>query len=411
MPKYTLKKKSQPDIIVSKLNHPRNVSNFLEKVKGAFDEKNTLCIEFKPNTYYPDCTVPIAGIIDYYRNNNKIIKCDYKKESYLAKTNFNQPYKVNEHMDSLAFPFSKVWLFQDFEEVSLLVDAFLKEISATTRCSKGIIEGLTWALNETMDNVLQHSLSNNGFVMGTYHKNNNVLMFNIYDNGQGIYNSLRDSEHHPRSAIDAITLSIQEGKTRDKNIGQGNGLWGLHNIIKSNKGRLCITSHGSALMIKSDGTNHSFDKLPILDSTNASTSISFSFNCSERVSIAESLGGYVPSDISFENFIDDNDCYDFVISEKATGVGTRIAGARLRNEVINIFKRVDKPKRVKLDFAGISVISSSFADEFIGKLIVEYGFYRFINLISIINMNVTIEAILNRSVYQRMNEILSKKGE
>ena len=45
-----------------------------------------------------------------------------------------------------------------------------------------------------MDNVLQHSDSGVGYIMGVLHKTTNYIMFSLFDNGQGIFNSLRDSE-------------------------------------------------------------------------------------------------------------------------------------------------------------------------------------------------------------------------
>ncbi|MEH1847777.1 MAG: STAS-like domain-containing protein [Nostoc sp.] len=60
--------------------------------------------------------------------------------------------------------------------------------------------------------------------------------------------------------------------------------------------------------------------------------------------------------------------------------------------------------KVILDFSGIAVIASSFADEFIGKLVVQYGFFGFQRLISLKGMNETVQGILHRSVAQRMME-------
>lgn len=59
-----------------------------------------------------------------------------------------------------------------------------------------------------------------------------------------------------------------------------------------------------------------------------------------------------------------------------------------------------------IDFDGISVISSSFADEFIGKLVEELGFSRFNNIIKIVNVTTNVEHIINRSVSQRMAQML-----
>lgn len=387
------------------MTHPKDVSAFLKNIH-PFLNKDVIDIEFPVNKLYPSACVPISGTIDYLINcKNKRIVCHFKKDSYISSVCFNNPLKVSEHIDSLAYPFSKVWKFETFEDVTNLVNAFITEIQSVTTCSKGLVEGLEWSLNEVMDNVIQHSLSSEGYIMGVYHKTTDYVLFDIYDNGQGIYNSLRDSVYHPRNAIDAISIAIQEGKTRDKKIGQGNGLWGLYNIVKENKGKLCITSSGSALMLKNTGEVLKFDELPLLDSKVGTTSVDISFNCKEEISIADALGGYIPIDVEFENSISNDEWIEFSLRNETTGYGTRVAGERLRNKVINSLNRIDSPNRIRIDFEGVSVISSSFADEFIGKLLEHLGFYKFIHMVNIVNANNTIEVILNRSISQRMAEI------
>ena len=125
---------------------------------------------------------------------------------------------------------------------------------------------------------------------------------------------MRDSEYHPRTAIDAISIAIQEGKTRDKNIGQGNGLWGLNNIITSNQGKLEITSHGSSLMLKTDGSVTKFTDLPIFNTKRATTTVNISFNYSNKISVAEALGGHIPTDYKYEENLDDDNIFTFVVN-------------------------------------------------------------------------------------------------
>lgn len=50
-------------------------------------------------------------------------------------------------------------------------------------------------------------------------------------------------------------------------------------------------------------------------------------------------------------------------------LGTRAAGKEIRNKIISMFD-YDK---VVLDFSDVDIISNSFADECIGKMIAEYG--------------------------------------
>lgn len=390
---------------IYKMEHPIDVSTFLYKFMRAIKSDNIIDIYFNTNKAYPAACVPISGIIDTYKNSGYKIYCHYTLESYLSNIHFDRPYKVKEHYDSLAFPFSKIWKFSDFDEVTRLVNAYLDEVSALIPCSRGLIEGLEWSLNETMDNVLQHSMGGEGYMMGVVHQTTKYILFSIFDNGQGIFNSLKDSVYHPRTSIDAISLAIQEGKTRDKKIGQGNGLWGLNNIILSNNGKLEITSHGSSLMVKNDGTVKKFNDLPYISSKKATTTVNISFNYENDISVSEALGGYIPSNIPYEDKLDDKNCLKFLVADETTGYGTRIAGSRLRNKVLNYFERIDSPKTIEIDFSGVSMISSSFADEFIGKLISEIGFFRFTKLISLTGVSDVIEPIINRSVSQRMAQM------
>ena len=107
-----------------------------------------------------------------------------------------------------------------------------------------------------------------------------------------------------------------------------------------------------------------------------------------------------PTNIRIENLEDDQNNVVYRLADKSSGTGTRQSGVAIRNEVINIAKQTDCV--IRLDFGGISVISSSFADEFIGKLAVEFGFIAFTQRFRLVGMNQTVQAITNRSVAQRL---------
>ena len=386
---------------ICSLKSTRDYSTFLKKIEKFLGDER-IDIHFTSSSVYPSAIVPISGTIASLRAMGKNIHCHYSSGSYLSTIQFDSPYRVNDHTDSLAYPFSKIWHFTSFDEVTKLVNSYLDELSELVPCSTGLIEGLEWSLNETLDNVLQHALCNDGYMMGVVHKSKKYISFSIFDNGQGIYNSLRNSEYHPHSAIDAISIAIQEGKTRDHNIGQGNGLWGLSNIVQENHGRLGIRSHGSSLMIRADGNIDKYENLPFLDTHHGTTTVDISFNYEQDISLINALGGYTPSDLRFEDKLDDQNYLDFKVCDESTGFGTRIAGERLRNKVLNYLNRLDNPTKIKIDFSGISIISSSFADEFIGKLLAELGFYKFTHVIILSGITPTIEAVINRSVCQRM---------
>lgn len=235
--------------------------------------------------------------------------------------------------------------------------------------------------------------------MGQVHSTNNHVSFCIADSGIGIYNSFKNSKYHPRNSVDAITLAIKEGVTRDPSIGQGNGLWGLHQILTNNKGGLVITSQNGSYFLK-DARVKTFDKLPFLSKSMGGTIIDFQLDCKKEISISKSLGGHEPVNFRIESMESDSGDIIYKMSEQSSGTGTRKSGERIRNDIINII--TETRKTIIMDFSGISVISSSFADELIGKLVVQYGFFGFNQIFRINNMNETVQAILHRSVSQRL---------
>lgn len=96
----------------------------------------------------------------------------------------------------------------------------------------------------------------------------------------------------------------------------------------------------------------------------------------------------------------DKGSIDYLVAERAQGFGTRKSGERVRNDVLNIYEQTKTS--INLDFKNINVISSSFADELVGKLVIKLGFFGFNNVIRLKNMNPLVQSILQRSVAQRM---------
>jgi hypothetical protein len=191
---------------------------------------------------YPNACVPVAGILDYYRSEKSTTFETANVSDYLTRTMTLSPALVGADASHQTNPLDTVWKFSSADEVHSLVNAYLDAVSRATECENGVLQGLEWCLNEIMDNVLQHADTTHGYAMAQIHPGSQHIAICIYDHGRGIYNSLRNSNHAPDSAVDAITIALQEGVTRDSNVGQGNGMWGLHNIVKANSGLLNVTS-------------------------------------------------------------------------------------------------------------------------------------------------------------------------
>ncbi|MBX7203783.1 MAG: STAS-like domain-containing protein [Bacteroidia bacterium] len=380
------------------------IINALKRLHFKFGHNKIIIDLERIERVSPYPTVPVAGYIHYFKEHLNVDFEFLNIPTYLRKIHFLSPDDINKTTTGLGTNFlDRIWLFHSSTDVHLLVNGFLSSIRKSCTVEEGILQACEWGLNEIMDNVIQHSSETTGFVMAQVLKDSQILKVSIFDYGQGIFESLRNSKYKPRNASDAISLAIQEGVTRDKKIGQGNGMWGLYNIINLNDGVLLITSgKGGLNYVNRVKTADSYNDIIMLSPKQQSTSINFDIKLNNPISMREALGGYEPIDLFIENLEDEFDRVVYRIIDQASGTGTRQSGERIRNEIMNIYRSVKKP--VILDFEGIGIIASSFADELIGKLVQELGLFQFQAAFPMKNMNSTIQSIVQRSLSQRLSE-------
>ena len=362
-------------------------------------------IVFKDDGAFSNACVPIAGVINYYKKIGCNFKISFPYESYISNTFLDSPLSINENIsnDKIKNPFNKVWFFESDTEINNLINSYIFSIRQSDIVGDGVLRSIEWCLCEVMDNIIQHSNAEYGYIMGQIHHNTKRLNFCIFDTGIGIYNSLKSSKYNPATPLDAITIALQENVTRDNNIGQGNGLWGLSNIINLSKGSLMISS-GGATYINDCGKTNTIKCGHFNLGKYGTTTVDFQLDYSKDINISKALsnGDYQPVDLWLENLESDNDENIVIINvlEMSNGTGTRKSAEKLRNLTLNIIKN-DK-KIIVLDFSEVNIVSSSFADELIGKIIKEIGFLAFNQVYRIINVESSIAAIINRSVEQRM---------
>ena len=346
---------------------------------------------------------PIAGIIDYYRNNGVQVYVKCPRGSYANHVRIYNPIAIEELSENDYAPFDKVFSFSSEEGVKTIVDMYSLALRQGDELEKGVIQSLEWCMNEAIDNVLQHSTSNKGFVMAQQYKQNKSFSFCVFDSGIGIYNSLHDSKHSPPTPLVAIQMAMKERITRDETIGQGNGLWGLSQIIKETNGKLLISSGGARYEFingqESTVSSGDFN----LGKEHGTTMIDFQLDYSSPIDVAAVLNGYALIDFWLEQHENDKGEFVFDVGQESNGTGIRKSAERTRNIIINALK--EQYSTIVLDFKNVSMLSSSFADELIGKLIAQLGFSRFMQYIVVQNLNEFNSAIVNRSVGQRMAQI------
>jgi anti-anti-sigma regulatory factor len=394
------------------LSNQRVIPEFINSINRLiykFEHKKVILDFSEVKQIYPFPVVPVSAYIQYFKENNDIEFEFSNMPKYLKNTNFENPKlpsksSTNRYSNIL----DKIWTFNDGAEVNLLVNGIKNSIRKSIVCEKGILDAIDWGLNEVMDNVIQHSGINKGFVMSQVQKSSKNLNVCIFDYGHGIYNTLKNTQYKPKNAADAISLCVQEGVTRDKKIGQGNGLWGLYNMVTLNGGHLTIISGKGGLNFnQKDKEIYSYKDIILLNNKNQATNINFHLNLAKNISIKEALKGYELTDLFVESLENDYGQYIYKISEAASGTGTRQSAIAIKNEILNIQKQTQKP--IALDFSNIGIISSSFADELIAKLIIDLGYYQFQNTFRLINMNPTIQSILHRSIGMRFADTFVNK--
>lgn len=112
--------------------------------------------------------------------------------------------------------------------------------------------------------------------VSTFQRVKKRVEYIVVDAGVGIPRTLRQS--HPALSSDAAALeqAIREGVTRDKSIGQGNGLFGSYQICSHSMGSFQLESgHGKLAFSEREGLRVSSEKVPF-DGTLVMAQINFS---------------------------------------------------------------------------------------------------------------------------------------
>ena len=385
---------------------------FLSRIQDL-DKGDTLNIGMMRDFFSsPEIIVPCAGIIDLLKESGRIVKINFNRNK-LSKSGLENPFTIEKNSYELLSPMYKVWKYSNGAEVSQIVSAFVKYLDTKAECAKGVIEAFEWTTNEVMDNVLQHSQSGCGYVMCTVTQNAHIS-FAVYDNGVGILRSFYGSGFRFKSPFDAITSAMKRGFTRDKKTNQGNGLWGMSQLILNNRGILNIISSGAIVGYNSKAElfKRELSTVKIGDSHIPGTLVDFQFQCNNEVSLSEVFGGdYKEANLFVESLEDDQDRIHLVIGDFSFGYTTRDSGERARHYAINMATQSNEKQQIILDFKDINIISSSFADEFIAKLICHYGLLKFNSIFRIINVKEVNVPIINRAINQRITTEFSSHEE
>lgn len=353
-----------------------------------------LHVRFGDGVCCPHHVVPIYALIDCYRSRGVNVETSFDEHSDIASVFCK---------GSLDRPFGAVWRFGDQDALLNLFDATQKEVLKLPRIGKGFKTAFGWCLSEVMDNVLQHSQEKRGrpavgYMMVQYVHAERLLKCCVFDLGIGLYESFSGTKYNPATPTDAVRLAVQPNVTSGN--GQGNGLYGLRELVKqSGGGRLEIKSAGARYLFE-NGVESVADALAIPGFA-GTTSVDFQMRFEDEFSIDAvfpNRGGSV--DVWMEDHEVGDDVVRLKVLEIVKGTVSRDFGREMRNAVENVIE--NEHKRVIVDFAGVEMCSSAFVDELIGKMLDRYHFVRFLQHVELANVSGLNSMLIDHSIRQRL---------
>ena len=371
----------------------------------SFDKKRDITLDFSKTTAaFEAGIIPILPIVAKYREKDRVnfnvkLPESSRLESIFLESNwayYLEPdrFELKEARSDTHRPAIR---FSTPKEQFDAVDKILGLVLTASDVDRSVMKAMEWSLNEIIDNVTNHAGKNSsGFVQSTWFKNSKLIEFVVADGGIGIAKSLRINDHRV-----ALEQAVQEGVTRNKSTNQGNGLFGSYRIAANSHGSFNIFSGFATLSLKNDGSfKISESKIPY-----RGTVVRWSMRTDSVDVLQKALvigGRPVDTALDYMERVYEAAGGSFSISvkNKFVTLGSRIAGKSASTYIRNILFNTDISS-VTLDFAGVSVISSSFADEVFGKLFAEIGPISFMGRVKFINANSEVLAIIDRAIIQR----------
>jgi hypothetical protein len=290
------------------------------------------------------------------------------------------------------------------EQEELLNDILEKILGIIPNLNRTTFAAVEWALNEISDNVLNHSQSPIGGILqiNVFDRTTSKVEFTIADAGIGVPASLRQARPEILTDADALMEAVKSGVTRNSKDYQGNGLYGTLEICRVSKGRFSINSGNGLLLRSNDGVVIARSESVPFNGTSVDAVIDFSEPALLVRALAIDGKVHQPVDyIEMKYERDDLNSILFNLDEQSLSYRSRPAGRPVFTKLENIVESCPG-QTVFVDFNGISVISSSFADEVFGKLFVSLGPMKFMQSIRMVNVNPTVQALVDRAITQRM---------
>jgi hypothetical protein len=347
---------------------------------------------------FPNAMAPLAALLCFLESvgiNAKI----HNNHASIAECAVFEPVQ-SIPCEQRSDPSNLVWEYRDSNELEFLIDLVVSNLYRKVSSQKNTLLALEYCLSEIMDNVLRHSKDQAGFFMYTLQRDNQRISISVADQGIGIHRSFANTVYHPVSASDAITLAMRKGVTSSPD-GAGNGLWTTTEIITKNTGQLTITSGGGAIYYnKSIEKTNSYDDIPTIDPRWPGTNLDFQLDFHSDVDF-KSLWGDLPSPVNTrtERLENSEDEVVLRIKEQSFGTSTRESGKEIRVLAANLLRTQERD--VLLDFSDVTMVSSSYADELVAKILADHSIAGVSTRLHVFGANSTVNLIISDAVRSR----------
>ena len=231
----------------------------------------------------------------------------------------------------------------------------------------------------------------------------------VADGGLGIPNTIRRGfpEQAQLADEDAIAYALKEGITSKPNYGQGKGLTGTLEIVKKNQGGyLAVHSRSGLVEWRDNRMNIKGDFPPF-----RGTLIDIQLDTSQAIDVERALWGNAPS-YPFNESMYGNDTpmgvMRMYLAQEADGFGNRMTGTKIRTKIENLLTTAPNDV-IEVDFTGVDLIASSFADEVFGKLALSLGFIGFASRIKLVGLNRFCHGLIDDVVQYRIVQSRSEQ--
>ena len=372
---------------------------------------------------YPSGMIPLLPHADVLRREGVDVSVELPDTDELARLfrNANWAHLLEParypRSDTVHDRHLAVQRFNDSTQQQQLVNEFMDVVMRNLMLERNVIGGLEWSINEITDNVLNHAeYEEGGIIQVSTFRDARKVVFGVVDSGRGILTSLREGHPSLRTDAQAIGEAMKAGVTRDPDAGQGNGLAGTLRIAWMSEGTFEITSGLAQVVVRTDQVNEHADphsgariyerkEKQIFRGTVVYAEIGLDANLHLSDALGFSGEPHQPVDIiELQYETESGDAVVLKLREESTGFGSRPAGRQLRTKCMNLLN-AEPSKPLLLDWTAVPLVSSSFADELVGKLFADLGPLAFSARVRNVGMAAMVRGLVDKAIMQRAAQV------